>query len=99
MGRDFGALASPGIRGLASYDPGHDIVALRNNAGDQGLLELGGNESAWGPSLLAMAALRSELDTLELYPDPRGGCSSTLWRRPSEWRASSCCSATAPTSC
>lgn len=50
MGRDFGALASPGIRGLASYDPGHDIVALRNRAGDQGLLELGGNESAWGPA-------------------------------------------------
>ena len=73
MGRDFGALASPGIRGLASYDPGHDIVALRNKAGEQGLLELGGNESAWGASLLAMAALRSELDTLELYPDPRGG--------------------------
>ena len=71
--RDFSALASPGIRGLASYDPGHDIVALRNKAGEHGLLELGGNESAWGASLLAMAALRSELDTLELYPDPRGG--------------------------
>ena len=71
--RDFSALASPGIRGLASYDPGHDIVALRNKAGEHGLLELGGNESAWGPSLLAMAALRSELQTLELYPDPRGG--------------------------
>lgn len=66
-------LASPGVQGLASYDPGHDIVALRQKAGDQGLLELGGNESAWGPSLLALAALRSELDTLELYPDPRGG--------------------------
>lgn len=66
-------LASPGVQGLASYDPGHDIVALRHKAGDQGLLELGGNESAWGPSLLALAALRSELDTLELYPDPRGG--------------------------
>ncbi len=66
-------LASPGVQGLASYDPGHDIVALRHKAGEQGLLELGGNESAWGPSLLALAALRSELDTLELYPDPRGG--------------------------
>jgi histidinol-phosphate aminotransferase len=73
MAKDFAALASPGIRGLASYDPGHDIVALRNRAGDHGLLELGGNESAWGPSRLALAALRSELDTLELYPDPRGG--------------------------
>lgn len=73
MARDFAALASPGIRGLASYDPGHDIVALRHRAGEHGLLELGGNESAWGPSLLALAALRSELDTLELYPDPRGG--------------------------
>jgi histidinol-phosphate aminotransferase len=72
-GRDFSALANPGIRGLASYDPGHDIVALRNRAGEQGLLELGGNESAWGPSLLALAALRSELDSLEFYPDPRGG--------------------------
>ncbi len=71
--RDFSALASPGVRALACYDPGHDIVALRNKAGAQGLLELGGNESAWGPSLLALAALRSELDTLELYPDPRGG--------------------------
>ena len=71
--RDFSALANPGVRGLASYDPGHDIVALRHKAGEHGLLELGGNESAWGPSLLALAALRAELDTLELYPDPRGG--------------------------
>ena len=60
-GRDFSALANPGIRGLASYDPGHDIVALRNRAGEQGLLELGGNESAWGPSLLALAALRDRV--------------------------------------
>jgi histidinol-phosphate aminotransferase len=73
MARDIAALANPGVRGLASYDPGHDIVALRNGAGEHGLLELGGNESAWGPSLLALAALRAELDTLELYPDPRGG--------------------------
>jgi len=70
---DFAALAQAGIRGLAAYDPGHDIVALRHRAGEQTLLELGGNESAWGPSLLALAALRAELDTLELYPDPRGG--------------------------
>ena len=69
----FVRLASPGVQGLASYDPGHDIVALRNGAGKHGLLELGGNESAWGASLLASAALRSELDSLELYPDPRGG--------------------------
>lgn len=69
----FARLAAPGIRGLASYDPGHDIVALRRRAGSEGLLELGGNESAWGPSPQALAALHSELDRLELYPDPRGG--------------------------
>jgi histidinol-phosphate aminotransferase len=71
--RDVAAWAAPGIRGLASYDPGHDIVALRRKAGPAGLLELGGNESPWGASPLVRPALQAELDTLAFYPDPRGG--------------------------
>jgi histidinol-phosphate aminotransferase len=65
-------LARPAIRRLRAYDPGHDIVALRARHAERGLLELGGNESHWGPSGDVEVALASEVPNLLRYPDPLG---------------------------
>ena len=69
----FDALAQAGIRGLRAYDPGHDLIALRRRFDDAGLLELGSNENACGPSPAARAAALLALDALHRYPDPLGG--------------------------
>jgi histidinol-phosphate/aromatic aminotransferase/cobyric acid decarboxylase-like protein len=49
----FDSLAQAGIRGLRTYDPGHDLIALRRQFGDTALAELGANENAYGPSQAA----------------------------------------------
>lgn len=60
------------MRGLRAYDPGHDIVALRRAACADNLLELGSNESPYGPSPKAIAAAKASLGELHRYPDPLG---------------------------
>lgn len=67
----FASRATPGIRGLRAYDPGHDVAALRALHGDA-LAELGSNENPYGPSPLAHAAMQAELAFAHRYPDPRG---------------------------
>lgn len=69
---DFDALANAGIQGLRAYDPGHDIVALRQRFPNAALLELGSNESPYGPSPKAREALLECLRELHRYPDPLG---------------------------
>lgn len=70
---DFRVRATPAIRALAAYDPGHDIPALRLRfASHGGLLELGSNENAYGPSPAASAAVQAVLPELHRYPDPAG---------------------------
>lgn len=85
---DFQSLAQPGIQGLRAYDPGHDIVALRNRFAAHGcasaaedrlpeaaggpLTELGSNENSYGPSPRAREALLDSLHMLHRYPDPLG---------------------------
>lgn len=64
------ARVQPGIAALKAYDPGHDIVALRERFGADVLVELGGNESPYGCSPLARAALEAALGGLCRYPDP-----------------------------
>ena len=68
---DFAALAQPGIRGLRAYDPGHDIVALRERYGEV-LIELGSNENPYGCSPRAGEAVGAALADLHRYPDPLG---------------------------
>jgi histidinol-phosphate aminotransferase len=70
-GLDADALARPALRGLPTYDPGHDLVALRA-AHAAALVELGANENPWGPSPRALEAARMALDAAARYPDPRG---------------------------
>lgn len=77
---DFEKLASPGVRGLRAYDPGHDLVALRRNFPQtdsrvtQGqLVELGSNENPYGASPRARDAIVDALAGIHMYPDPLGG--------------------------
>ncbi|KFL37949.1 histidinol-phosphate transaminase [Arenimonas donghaensis] len=67
----FSALAQPGLQRLRAYDPGLDLVALRQ--AHPGLVELGSNENALGPSPAAVAAAVAALDDAHRYPDPIGG--------------------------
>jgi histidinol-phosphate aminotransferase len=67
---DFAGLVRPGIRGLRAYDPGHDLVALRQGRPD--LVELGSNENSWGCSERVADAIFSAMANLHRYPDPLG---------------------------
>jgi len=69
---DAATLANAPTAALRAYDPGHDLPALRRLHGEL-LAELGSNENPFGPSPLAIAAMRSALDDIHRYPDPKGG--------------------------
>ena len=66
-------LATPPVRALRAYDPGHDLVALRRRFAPGGLVELGSNENPCGPGPRARAAAAAALAGLHRYPDPLGG--------------------------
>jgi histidinol-phosphate aminotransferase len=67
---DAGALANAATRKLSSYDPGHDLPALRRRFG-AALAELGSNENPLGPSPRAIAAIEAALVDVLRYPDPK----------------------------
>jgi histidinol-phosphate aminotransferase len=69
----FAQLATPGIRGLRAYDPGHDLVALRTQRAPELLVELGSNENPLGASPAARIALLDAMHQVHRYPDPLGG--------------------------
>jgi histidinol-phosphate aminotransferase len=69
----FSALARPGIQGLRAYDPGHDLVAFRRRFADRHLIELGSNETPYGPSARAKEAILATIHDSFRYPDPLGG--------------------------
>ena len=66
----FADRAVAGVRGLAAYDPGHDVAAMRERT--EWLVELGSNENPYGPSPAARAAVLDALHGMHRYPDPRG---------------------------
>lgn len=70
-GFDAARLANPATGALRAYDPGHDLPALRARFGAQ-IAELGSNESGFGPSPLAIDAMRAAVADCHRYPDPRG---------------------------
>lgn len=72
MSFDAAALANAATSALRAYDPGHDLPALRRRHA-HALAELGSNENALGPGPRAMAAMRTALDEVYRYPDPKGG--------------------------
>ena len=64
------------VSALRAYDPGMDIVALRQRCAEElqkSLIELGSNENPWGPSPRAIAAFDAQRDALFRYPDPLCG--------------------------
>ena len=71
MSFDATRLATPALRALRAYDPGHDLPRLRQRFGDA-IAELGSNENPLGPSPLALDAMRASFATAWRYPDPRG---------------------------
>jgi histidinol-phosphate aminotransferase len=65
MGRFFDLVTEP-VRLLGSYPPA--VPAPRSQT-DTALLKLNANESPYGPSLRAVAAMREALEGSHLYPD------------------------------
>ncbi len=74
---EFERLANTGVRGLRAYDPGHDLVSLRQRFAHAQpvapLVELGSNENPYGASPRARQAVVDALDDIHIYPDPLGG--------------------------
>lgn len=64
-------LPRPHLRGIAAYDPGHDLALLRARFGPS-LCELGANENPLGPSERALDAFRRAALAIHRYPDPNG---------------------------
>ena len=64
-----GRLASPAVRALSPYVPGKPISELEREYGVTGIAKLASNENPYGPSPRALAAMRTALDSVWLYPD------------------------------
>ncbi len=69
---DILALAAPGVRGLAPYEPGMPIEALEREYGVRGAVKLASNENPLGASPRAHAAAVQALTRLARYPDGHG---------------------------
>ncbi|MCF6226159.1 MAG: histidinol-phosphate transaminase [Xanthomonadales bacterium] len=72
MGCDYLSLATPGVQGLHPYLPGKPIAELEREYGVSNIIKLASNENPLGSSPAAIAAVRSGLDELWLYPDANG---------------------------
>ncbi len=64
--------AVPGVTNLAPYQPGKPIEELERELGISNAIKLASNENPWGPSPLAVAALRETSDQIGWYPDANG---------------------------
>jgi histidinol-phosphate aminotransferase len=64
-----GRLAVPAVQQLAPYVPGKPIAELEREYKLHDIIKLASNENPYGPSPAAIAAMRSALDELWLYPD------------------------------
>jgi len=69
---DFSKYATPGVLGLHPYQPGKPIEELEREYGVSNIIKLASNENPLGPSPLALAAMRGELEHVWLYPDGNG---------------------------
>jgi histidinol-phosphate aminotransferase len=66
------ALAVPGVRGLAPYQPGKPIEELEREYGVKNAIKLASNENPLGPSPRALEAARAALADVARYPDGNG---------------------------
>src|SRR3982751_1825928 len=69
---DPGALAVDNVRTLAPYVPGKPIEELERELGITNIIKLASNENPFGPSPLAIEAMRGALSESWLYPDGSG---------------------------
>ena len=69
---DYVALATPGVRGLHPYQPGKPTAELERELGVSNIVKLASNENPLGPSAIAVAAIKQELDSFTRYPDGNG---------------------------
>ena len=67
MGK-FAELVPERVRALASYVPGKRIQQAEAESGVK-MIKLGSNENPFGPSPLALSAIRAAADSIHLYPD------------------------------
>jgi histidinol-phosphate aminotransferase len=66
---DPGSLATAAVRALSPYVPGKPISELERELGIADAAKLASNENPYGPSTLAVAAMRAAVDAAWLYPD------------------------------
>ncbi|BAU57251.1 biosynthetic Aromatic amino acid aminotransferase beta [Halorhodospira halochloris] len=69
---DFIQLATPGVQGLAPYEPGKPIDELRREYGLERVIKLASNENPLGPSPRAQEAAAAMLSEAHRYPDGNG---------------------------
>ncbi len=69
---DFVERAAPGVRALTPYAPGKPIAELEREYGISDIIKLASNENPLGPSPQALAAARTALADIALYPDGAG---------------------------
>jgi histidinol-phosphate aminotransferase len=62
-------LASKAVLGLSPYVPGKPISELQREYGLHDIIKLASNENPWGPSPMALQAMRRALNEVWLYPD------------------------------
>jgi histidinol-phosphate aminotransferase len=67
-----GDLALEWVRSLAPYVPGKPIEELERELGISNIIKLASNENPFGPSPLALEAMRRALADTWLYPDGSG---------------------------
>ncbi|NVD36202.1 histidinol-phosphate transaminase [Marinobacter lutaoensis] len=74
MAVDYQSLAVKGVQALSPYQPGKPIDELARELGlePSDIIKLASNENPLGPSEKALAAARSALSDLCLYPDGNG---------------------------
>jgi len=69
---NYSELAPPYIRAIAPYQPGKPISELERELGITDIVKLASNENPLGASAKAIAAARTALDEIGLYPDGNG---------------------------
>src|SRR5262245_35462188 len=69
---DPGQLAVDNVRSLSPYVPGKPIEELERELGISNIIKLASNENPFGPSPLAIEAMRRALAESWLYPDGSG---------------------------
>jgi len=69
---NYSELAPGYIRAIAPYQPGKPISELERELGITDIVKLASNENPLGASAKAVAAARTALDEISLYPDGNG---------------------------